>query len=393
MRHGVTAILAAAALACVLVGEGYAAGEEGGAGAKKAKRGVIFVIESVNADDIDRVELKTFNKLRKRGTYFEVCYTCPPTRKRKDKKFGTVVSNIAIVTGTVFWTRERPFQTIAAAAGHLGNSMNLAKWPSYNCINEGCTHTNTKAGQGAKFFRTATAMYREAKPVVSIIHPQDPGEGGRDDLTSLDSPHIRNLVATDRRIGEFLGMLQQRGELDSTLIGITGDHGYVDTAADPKDPHPPENETSWRTPLILFGPGVKAGETFEYSEHIDIVPTACYLMGIDPPADSVGRILDEALEEPSAEPAEEPETWAEDEPGEGEEAEEPPPPGPERKYMKHWFDQNRIFHRRGGQSERAADFYGHERFLEWGDFKSLDALLDHNDAVLEKLGIEVPSEE
>jgi len=370
MRSRVMSLLAATALLGAVLGEGCGrSGEAAEAGGARARRVVVIVVESFNAGEVGRVRLPTIDALRQQGTWFRNCYTCPPTRKRKDKKFGTVVSNIAIVTGTVFWTREKPFNTLGHAVSRLGNSMNLAAYPSYNCINPGFTHTNTKAGKGAAaFFRTTTALYQRARPVMSIVHPQAPGEvKDRSDITSAGSPHIRKLIATDAEIGRFIAMLKQRNEWNSTVLAITGDHGFVSSRDGPRDPHPPEHIDSWNTPLILVGPGVRAGLTVDYSEQIDIAPTVCHLLGVAPPRDSVGRILGEALTSPPR----------------------GAPTSPARKYMLEWFNQNRAFHAQGGRRESAADFYGQERFMDWGRFRALDALLNHNIAVLKKLGIAV----
>jgi hypothetical protein len=53
-------------------------------------------------------------------------------------------------------------------------------------------------------------------------------------------------------------------------------------------------------PLVMVGPGIKKGVTFDYTEAIDTVPTLCHLMGVSPPINADGRILAEALVNPPA---------------------------------------------------------------------------------------------
>ncbi|MEK7269643.1 MAG: sulfatase-like hydrolase/transferase, partial [Planctomycetota bacterium] len=331
------AVSLAAALSAMPVSAGAPADGAAPPAAGKAKRAVIFVVESVNADEIAGVPgLKTMNDLAKQGAHFKDCYICPPTRTRGDKVFGTVVTNLAIVTGTVFWTKGKPFSTLGDAGKKLGPTINLAAFPSYNCLT-GFSKSNTKAGKAQAFFDTSLALYKVTKPSISVIHPQDPGEGGRDDLTSPTSAHIKNLLATDARIGKFLAALKDSGELADTIVVVTSDHGYVTTGDDADDPHPPVNPKCWRVPLIIAGPGVKPGE-HPYAELIDIAPTVCHLLGIPAPTENVGRVLAEGLESP-------PEGAA----------------APKQNFKK-WLEQNKALHA-AGKSEKAADFYGHERFL------------------------------
>lgn len=82
---------------------------------------------------------------------------------------------------------------------------------------------------------------------------------------------------------------------DSTLIIVTGDHGQTVQGG-----HPPFAQDAWPMPLVIAGPGVKAGGQFPYSEQIDVVPTLTYLMGVKAPANAVGRIMAEALVTPPA---------------------------------------------------------------------------------------------
>jgi hypothetical protein len=52
-------------------------------------------------------------------------------------------------------------------------------------------------------------------------------------------------------------------------------------------------------PLLLAGPGIKAGKYGRSINVVDIAPTLAFLTGTIPPSGAEGRILNEALEEPS----------------------------------------------------------------------------------------------
>lgn len=49
-------------------------------------------------------------------------------------------------------------------------------------------------------------------------------------------------------------------------------------------------------PIALFGPGVRPGRYFAPADPLDIVPTLAALLGIEPPLNPAGRVLNEALE-------------------------------------------------------------------------------------------------
>jgi arylsulfatase A-like enzyme len=48
-------------------------------------------------------------------------------------------------------------------------------------------------------------------------------------------------------------------------------------------------------PLILMGPGVKAGRHTRAATPADIAPTLAQLLRVRPPSNAVGRVLEEAL--------------------------------------------------------------------------------------------------
>lgn len=57
------------------------------------------------------------------------------------------------------------------------------------------------------------------------------------------------------------------------------------------DPSRPEMQASFE----LAGPGVRAGANLGAIRHVDVAPTLCALLGLDPPAQAVGHVLAAAL--------------------------------------------------------------------------------------------------
>ena len=51
-------------------------------------------------------------------------------------------------------------------------------------------------------------------------------------------------------------------------------------------------------PIILRGPAIQAGRYYQECSPVDIAPTLCALLGVEPPASRTGRVLAEALKQP-----------------------------------------------------------------------------------------------
>ncbi len=82
------------------------------------------------------------------------------------------------------------------------------------------------------------------------------------------------IAAVDAEVGQVLAALEQGGQAQSTLVVLTSDHGeslgehdyYFDHGEDVFDP-------GLRIPLLVAGPGVKAGRTDELVSTLDLLPT------------------------------------------------------------------------------------------------------------------------
>jgi arylsulfatase A-like enzyme len=129
-------------------------------------------------------------------------------------------------------------------------------------------------------------------------------------------------------------------------------------------------------PLVVAGPGIRAGQKLDYAEQIDIVPTICHLMGVKPPSNVGGRILAEALTSPPAGvPA-------------------------RRQSLRELNELLRDAGLRIGELRKKAagsptaranlndierDFLGLDRILEWNRFGSVERLIAPNRTVLQKI--------
>lgn len=100
--------------------------------------------------------------------------------------------------------------------------------------------------------------------------------------------YFQSVHYTDKYIGEFLKSLEASGILDNTVVAITGDHRgvhkyYNDKLSQLKNPKENwldnENQT---LPLIIYNKDITTPVVNNViGGQVDIMPTLCYLMGVD----------------------------------------------------------------------------------------------------------------
>ncbi|WP_232323712.1 sulfatase family protein [Catenuloplanes japonicus] len=118
---------------------------------------------------------------------------------------------------------------------------------------------------------------------------------GPDQLARIDDAYRRraqSVLSLDRMIGTLRETLTRTGTADDTVLVFSSDNGF----------HLGEHrltvgkqtafETDVRVPLIVAGPGVRAGATVtETAENVDLRPTFDDLVGTPSPPDVDGRSL------------------------------------------------------------------------------------------------------
>jgi arylsulfatase A-like enzyme len=100
----------------------------------------------------------------------------------------------------------------------------------------------------------------------------------------------------DIQIGRVLEKLRAMGELENTYIFYTADHGM---AIGRHGLQGKQNlyEHTWRIPLIVKGPGIKAGSRAKGNVYLlDVLSTLCDLTGVDAPKTSEGISFKSILE-------------------------------------------------------------------------------------------------
>ncbi len=104
---------------------------------------------------------------------------------------------------------------------------------------------------------------------------------------------------TDKLVGDVMSELDALGLADNTIVVIWGDNGFLLGEHSFWGKHNTLHQSS-RVPLIIRGPGVKAGVSKALVETTDLFPTLCDVAGLEIPSTVQGKSFKPVLCDPSA---------------------------------------------------------------------------------------------
>jgi arylsulfatase A-like enzyme len=129
----------------------------------------------------------------------------------------------------------------------------------------------------------------EASPDVLVVHLPDVDTTGHVHGW-LASAQLDFVTLADRALAMLLNTLEEMGQLESTLIIVTADHGGIGTAHGGSDPE------SMTIPWIIAGPGVRSGYEIEGDVMVyDTAVTAAWALGLRLPIEWEGKPIVEAF--------------------------------------------------------------------------------------------------
>ncbi len=126
---------------------------------------------------------------------------------------------------------------------------------------------------------------------VMIDHPFLKSPDDDREQRELQATYYGMLTEVDDQIARVLDWLEASGAADRTVVIFTSDHG--ENLGDHYMLHKLGwFDQSYHVPLIVRGPGVSAGRTVDaFTEHVDVLPTICELLGAETPLQCDGRAL------------------------------------------------------------------------------------------------------
>jgi len=158
-------------------------------------------------------------------------------------------------------------------------------------------HPATPAPRHDRLFAGAqvprTPSFNEAD-VSDKPAPRSPLSGSEiDDIDSLYRSRLQSMQAVDEMIARVVQILEGSGRMSDTYVFFTSDNGFHmgQHRLRPQKATPYEEDV--RTPLIVRGPGVPAGETLSgyLAGNVDLAPTLAELAGVETPHFVDGRSL------------------------------------------------------------------------------------------------------
>jgi arylsulfatase A-like enzyme len=130
---------------------------------------------------------------------------------------------------------------------------------------------------------------------VMIDHPFLAAPAGEEELRELRATYFGMMAEVDAQLGRLLAALDASGTRDRTIVVFTSDHGEL------LGDHYLLHKLGWfdaayHVPLIVHDPRPSAdatrGEEVEvFTEHVDVLPTLCDLLGAEFPLQCDGRPL------------------------------------------------------------------------------------------------------
>lgn len=280
------------------------------------------------------VQTPAFDRIAAEGVLFNNAFCPAPSCSPSRAALLTGKNPWQLAEGAVLWgllpARYAVYPDLLEAAGYhvghthkgwgpgsveqSGRTRNPAG-PAWNrCRNESPTATTNSNDYAANFaeFLDATEAdtpfcfwYGSKEP----HRPYEPGSGLRHgkrledvDVPPFlpDSPEVRSdlldyaleIEWADQHLGRMLDLLETRGELENTIVVVTGDNGFP-------FPRAKANlyEQGMHVPLaIRWGSRVPGGRTVtDFVSFIDLAPTFLEAAGLPVPDDLTGRSLIDLL--------------------------------------------------------------------------------------------------
>ncbi len=352
------------------------------------KRAILMVIDGLAVDTLQKASVPNLKKLAAEGSVIQNVHVLVPDQPTKGsyaRLHESTIPNVSLLVGNFFIKPDSKFVQ--------QQFYDWRKWVTVNGVDEYSYQSLDR------FFNISLQNYlvndvqllawgaktlRENNVRFMLLHLQQLGGSGwrcarpgnepwSRNIWGEGSPYIQHLGVVDEALGKFVEELKAAGQWDDTLLIVTADHGQA-----LKGGHPAIALDSCVTTAIVTGPGVKKGFTTNLADQIDLAPTICSILGVEPPnpGEGCGLVINEIK-------VGQPDT-------------------PSR--TKSWTDTYNRQHREYIElSAKAAElalqdeqtwwglvvnlrdgFYSINDIMSWSDQKTVDGFLAHNQQVLDR---------
>jgi hypothetical protein len=263
-----------------------------------AKRVIVVVIDGCQLDRFREAEKPYLERMMTGGTVFENVETVYPARTvvcfssmltgATPEDHG-ISSNLVIKLGL---TVESVFDTLRRAdkKGRLVGIAHLIDAFGDDVASVTSVAHNDKIDQN--LIAAAKRELTQHDPDLLVLQLLAVDQNGHTRGTYYPE-YVERIEITDRLIEEFMRWCEEHGYLDAAAIILLADHGQGRGIG----AHGHLSEGERFVPFAMWGSGVAEGKTVKEPHSIlDLAPTICYLLGVEPPNGSMGRVLKEAME-------------------------------------------------------------------------------------------------
>jgi hypothetical protein len=263
-----------------------------------AERVIVVVIDGCRLDRFREAEKPYLERMMSGGTVFESVETVYPAR--------TVVCFSSMFTGVPPETHgitsnlvlklglkvESVFDALRRAGkkGRLVGIAHLIDAFGDDVASVTSVAHNDKIDQS--LIAAAKRELEEDDPELLVLQLLAVDQNGHVRGTYYPE-YVERIEITDRLIEGFMRWCEDHGYLEGAAVVLMADHGQGRGIG----AHGHLSEGERFVPFAMWGSGVARGGTAREPRSIlDLGPTICFLLGIEPPSGSVGRVLKEALE-------------------------------------------------------------------------------------------------
>lgn len=356
----------------------------------KPEHAVLIIVDGLSYKAWEKMHLNVMEEMINSGSLIEQTFLPPaahPITGSYAELHTCSIPNPIMMSGAIFITKTTKYLQESFPPEKI--TAFVTNSSAYLTISQKYNHVYQVDGKDDDAIVNAVRIMKDFKPAFMRIHMQDTGGAGTQSMETKknvewkwniwadNSPYRKSLTHADSLLGSFISELEKANVIDKTVIIITGDHGQNDTGW-----HPLEFYDSSVTTTIFWGAGIKKNVRVPYGELIDIVPTICTLMDVKPPATSQGRIFYETLSNYKGIVS--PRKYN------IRELNEQLIQYRKKKVEAQYLIENLQTGERGRyylvlNREIIERFYDISKFSEWPRFKSIEELLENNNAVKKKL--------
>lgn len=263
-----------------------------------AKRVIVVVIDGCRLDRFHEAEKPYLEKMMRAGTIYESVETAYPARTvvcfssmftgAPPEKHG-ITSNLVLKLGLKV---ESIFDSLRRAGkkGRLVGIAHLIDAFGDDVASVTSVAHNDKIDQN--LIAAARRELEEHDPELLVLQLLAVDQNGHVRGTYYPE-YVERIEITDRLIEEFMQWCEEHGYLDEeTAVILMADHGQGRGIG----AHGHLSEGERYVPFAMWGSGITKGRVEEPASILDLAPTISYLLGIEPPEGSTGRVLKDALE-------------------------------------------------------------------------------------------------